>query len=919
MKSIVSVVLSISLIFSSVAPSYAQAQGAVKVFTKAPRYSGTLSTKNHTKALQIAGNRQFTASTRAFYAELAGAAEYSSVVSAKELRQKLQQEVYSARIKAKSGLEAPTAAEIDAYLVDKISNTVNSFKEIPVADINTLISAQDPAFIKSLEALERGAAYAQMGAQPEVLTDFYKQAKGSVLEEVSLTITARGLLRMKAYVQLRALYAKTSSFGVWKGIQRYATESNIPLVLGVPQGEVAVNEGLREFLGKRGNGAVLHTDASYEATKIWMEGFKPEGVPARSAQGKAPEAVAETPVVAKANTEPVGIPVVDVTATAPLTVAPLNAGLGSGVKEPVSAEVKAVAAPTGASAVAAKASSTSGVLYGGVPFFAMADFVKRGYKAFRGWFAKKQPKAPVQTAKATASQKGIFQKAGAIRQQINDFLIKKLLKNKTTPVDQAALTPRQQALQRASIYLASAVMGFEVATPIIASIGESFGFSISQSIWVAVATYVPYSIGAFLSNFLKKALGRKASLNLGLTLMGSSLLAGYSLLGLDGSFVAEADPMAHFYKILLAITCASMGGVLIHGAAGPLITNLGKTQGASELSLQKRNAYVELSRSIGMMSSFAFPWISTAVLGMDWSLAFALPIPIVAASLVGLNAVKIPNTKIEAQKPEIRQQTSIPLSEVPQAGSSNRAVRARTSTAFSVLQSIKNNEYISLFKEQKGVGALLAGLSILNMVEMCFNNGFLFMLPSLTENPSSQYIFGLLQFAIPFLIGRYLAVPFMKFFPKHSMSIATALAAASGLASMAVTNNVYALTAALFLSEVGISTTFTLAFARTAQNTKTQDRITSLIIAAALSCAVGPMLLSHLAEFFTNTGIASAGNGATSLAMIAVPATLAAFTAALFYKMEKITVTGITDTAKTGGLRGLWQKWIAKIKSLFGK
>ena len=397
MRALLSLTLSVAIIFGSVAPSYAQfvsqgGKGAINALKNTAKEGMTTGSTSFGIVRNIAGGvaRGGVTVTRA-----ASESQVPYELSSVDLGTKLQQEVYSARIKAESGLEAPTAAEIDAYLVGEISNTVNSFKEIPVADINTLISAQDPAFIKSLEALERGAAYAQMGAQPEVLTDFYKQAKGSVLEEVSLTITARGLLRMKAYVQLRALYAKTSSFGVWKGIQRYATESNIPLVLGVPQGEVAVNEGLREFLGKRGNGAVLHTDASYEATKIWMEGFKPEGVPARSAQGKAPEAVAETPVVAKANTEPVGIPVVDVTATAPLTVAPLNAGLGSGVKEPVSAEVKAVAAPTGASAVAAKASSTSGVLYGGVPFFAMADFVKRGYKAFRGWFAKKQPQAPV--------------------------------------------------------------------------------------------------------------------------------------------------------------------------------------------------------------------------------------------------------------------------------------------------------------------------------------------------------------------------------------------------------------------------------------------------------------------------------------------------------------------------------------------
>lgn len=154
-----------------------------------------------------------------------------------------------------------------------------------------------------------------------------------------------------------------------------------------------------------------------------------------------------------------------------------------------------------------------------------------------------------------------------------------------------------------------------------------------------------------------------------------------------------------------------------------------------------------------MAASFAFPFLATKVMGMDWSFTFALPIPLVAAAALGINLAKIPNTK------PVLEPKAAPVPAAAQSGQRNRR-------AYQLTSSFQNNSYIRLFKEEKGVAALLTGLFIMNAVEMSFNNGFLFLLPSLTNDPSSQYLFGLTQFAAPFLLGRYLAGSFLKWFPK---------------------------------------------------------------------------------------------------------------------------------------------------------
>nr|QGT50709.1 hypothetical protein Elusimicrob1349_1790 [uncultured Elusimicrobia bacterium] len=679
------------------------------------------------------------------------------------------------------------------------------------------------------DALADAAALGIFCAEADLnqLFAFYQHAKPTPLAAEAAAVWTRALLVQQKYRELETFFAEENGVypALQNGIAAYAREHGLPVSISItpqPKKEAAQNQPIE---AEYGQACQLAADPSKEATALWVN------LAHRPATHAAVRSVWIN--LARRTATPAAVRAVSVTLPNAALQMPDNLALSAqdilaGETAGTASAGKAVhraeqTAPINTAPAAPQTAASSGVLYGGIPLPAIWNAAKNTLSKLKKLFSRaKKPAAPA------------------------------------VPPQDGART----AFQRAGIYMASYVMGLEVATPVLANFGSSFGLSLEENILVAVATYLPYSLGAIFSNWTKKVLGRKHSMNLGLALMGGGLLAGVTLCGLNGAFVPEADTLLHFYKALACITAASFGGVLIHNSVGPMMTELNK--GASELVRQKRNTYTEFSRAIGMASSFAFPFLATKVLGMDWSLAFALPLPLVGAAALGVNLAKLPNTKpVPATLP------------------------TTADTGKGLLKKIKNNEYVRLFKEEKGVGAFVGGLFIMNAVEMAINSGFLFLLPSMTTDQSSQYLFGLAQFAAPFLLGRYLAGKFLQWFPKHNMSVATLLAAGGGLASLGALDNVYALTAALFLAETGISTGFTLGFARTAKTPETQDRVVSLIVASALSCAFGPLLLTQLAQTLIDAGILSAET-ATAAAMIGIPSGLAFLSAMLFKRVENL-------------------------------
>mgnify|MGYP002852209075 CR=1 FL=1 len=451
------------------------------------------------------------------------------------------------------------------------------------------------------------------------------------------------------------------------------------------------------------------------------------------------------------------------------------------------------------------------------------------------------------------------------------------------------LTPKSaddtKFAQRAALYLTAFSIGLEIGTPIMASIKNALDLPLSYAILVTAATFSPYLFGSFIANWLKGKIGRKGTINVGLGLMGASLVLGTTLLGLDGSFTAWDNPLAQYFGLLGVLNTLSTGAVFIHNAAGPVMTEI--SQKTSELVRQKRGTYIEQSRAIGMLASFSFPFIATSMLGLDWSAPFVLALPIVGASAVALNWAKLPNTKfVDKNQEKVR--------------TSNGKLRSTTS-------------YLHLLREAPGVGSFISGLFLMNAVEVALNSGLLFVLPQLTGDESLRYLLGMIQYSIAFLAGRFLAKHFLDWFPKRNLSIATLLTTGSAALSLGLTDNMYALTAALFTAELGISTAFTLAYARTAKDHTTQDKITSLIMASAISCAVGPFLLTQIGDALMQAGILNE-TGATVTSLIAIPTILALISAKLFRRTENKTVPGL---ANGPGWKETLQKGWQKVRSYF--
>ena len=647
------------------------------------------------------------------------------------------------------------------------------------------------------------------------------------------TVAARALLRLQAYAELKSLSLFSAvQPTLWEGIRTYAQNNQLTFQVHNPVQADVDVTPFQEALSAYGPLNQIAVDPSVEATYLYMNAGRNLPLPA-------------TPVIAKkAAAQPAHIAPAQETRPAEETGIAQNEAALHGQNQPE----QFVVAPTQTAALAMAEQSAADVAQAQAKFAANhADLLAQA----KAWLKRLQPKG-------------------------------------LTSADETKFA------QRAALYLTAFSIGLEIGTPIMASIRTALNLPLSLAVLVTVATYSPYLFGSFLANALKNKIGRKGTVNAGLALMGGSFALGATSLGLDGSFTAWNDQIAQFLGILGALTTASTGAVFIHSAVGPVMTEI--SHKASELVRQKRGTYVELSRSIGMIASFAFPFIATSMLGLDWSAPFILALPVVGASALALNLAKLPNTK-----PTTKLNAELKTVQSPVMEGVRKPRKSMTWK-----ENLLNNSYVRLLREEPGVGSFISALFIMNAVEMGINSGFLFMIPQLTSNESIKYLLGMGQFAVPFLVGRYMAGHFLKWFPKSNLSVATLLGGVSALAALGLTDNMYAFTAALAMSELGISTAFTLAFARTAINPKTQDRVTSLIMATAVACAVGPMMLTWVAESLMGTGMTEAG--ATLAALIGIPSALAFLSAKLFRRMEHKTIPGLKTSVN---------RTLVKAKKLF--
>lgn len=435
-----------------------------------------------------------------------------------------------------------------------------------------------------------------------------------------------------------------------------------------------------------------------------------------------------------------------------------------------------------------------------------------------------------------------------------------------------------------TIYSMGFLMGLEVASPVMTDLGMSLGLNMDDNSWVTVATYLPYFLGAMLSSTLHNHLGAKRTLGLGLALNITGLLGGIFLCGLNGSFTPEVDTQAHFQRILAAIATASLGMIFIQSSIGAVFEHL--TRVAPEMAsvpekerlntLEKGNIKMQIFRSAGIIMTYLFPWAAAALLHKDWSYAFVIPLPVMALGATVFLLANLPNMKGEGPAPEAAAQEIIAETAVPQEKIHK-----------SLWSKLKNSGYISLFKEEPTAKYLIPAAFLMNVIEVTIHNGLMFLLPTMGIPDGTRYFLTMMQYAAAFLTGRMISPWVLSTFPNYKMTLSSLLTLGGiAVAFPFAQSNAYVFSIALTLAQIGISSLFALLFGASARNPQTQTRMVSLIIASAISCAVGPLWLANIGQWGINTGIVGEKAG-MALALIAIPGIMAVLANWLLFRMEK--------------------------------
>ena len=448
------------------------------------------------------------------------------------------------------------------------------------------------------------------------------------------------------------------------------------------------------------------------------------------------------------------------------------------------------------------------------------------------------------------------------------------------------LFPQNAVASRYVLYATSFIMGLEVASPILTDLGMSLGLNMDDNSLVTVATYLPYFLGAMLSDVLQTKLGAKKTLGLGLGLNIAGLASGVLFSGLNGHFMPEVDTQAHFARILGSIALASSGMILIQNSVGTVLEHLSRV--APDLSklpenerlgkLEKYNIKTQIFRSVGIIMTYLFPWASKELLGLDWSFAFVLPLPILTLGLGLYCWANLPNIKSDAA-PKTKAGKSV-------SAHLKTALKNPLRSAAGAWKGIKNSGYVSLFKEDSTAKYLIPAAFFLNVIEVAIHNGLMFLLPTMDISDTTRYFLSMLQFAGAFLIGRMIAPWVLQKFPRYKMTLGGGVALAGIAAALPFAqSNAYLFAGGLFAAEIAISTLFTLLFGAAAKNPKTQGRTVSLIIASAISCAFGPLWLANAGQWALTHGILGE-RAAMAAALIAAPLVMTVLSFLMLYKLE---------------------------------
>lgn len=284
-----------------------------------------------------------------------------------------------------------TQAQIEQALTfyrKDLMAAADAFAALPNGNVQTWWSAltnkQNAAHspvLQSHQALSSAAALGLLGSQKDAgaLLGFYKKASQSALKDTAALIAARGLLRQGAYKELNELAALTGGQGdFWQGIAAVAQERNLPVrvTAAAARGQQASKE-MGAFLQAGCFANRLNADPSRQATEEWLAlgTHKPVVQVRPAAENQAARLAAPISVeLPKINLAQADLSADELSVAVPQTAAPA-----------------AAAQPAGSSVsfLGKSESSSDGVLYSGVPVFAVGKMFKRAAKWLRSKFGKK--------------------------------------------------------------------------------------------------------------------------------------------------------------------------------------------------------------------------------------------------------------------------------------------------------------------------------------------------------------------------------------------------------------------------------------------------------------------------------------------------------------------------------------------------
>lgn len=424
MRALLSLLLSVCLLVSSVSPSLAQVLRGGRQVVK----SGSALPKALEKASSSVGSKAFSSTLSSQLSRLAR----QQMPAAAAIRSQMQSGVragLTGRILAvpsfaekapllrrefvtlaleKHASSKELSQAVEFYRTD-LQKSSASFAQFAGQDFDqAFASAKESAssrqsFFSARDALSDAAALGLFGSKADApaLVSFYEKAKGTAFEDLAAAVTARGLLRQGAHEEL-AVWAKANAGDnfFWQELAAYTQEHGIAVEWGVEfTGKTAqVSPVQKKFLRGGLEANALNADFSRAATEKWLALGKeaPASAPAVKAAETAPAASKEV-TVPNLSQALSGVQM----APSGLGLAPVEMAAPSAKAAPTpSAEVPSVAAVAAQAPVAAvpsapkKSSSNSGILYSGIPVFAMADALKKGYQGLRRLFSGKKAGQP---------------------------------------------------------------------------------------------------------------------------------------------------------------------------------------------------------------------------------------------------------------------------------------------------------------------------------------------------------------------------------------------------------------------------------------------------------------------------------------------------------------------------------------------